>query len=273
MSTTSIAFSKYHGAGNDFVLIDDRSGAFEPFEKQAIIAELCGRQLGIGADGLMLLRLSVSEQLRMIYYNSDGAPSSFCGNGSRCFLKFAVALGIIEQDQEVRFEANDGAHTGRVASAGVTVSMRISDEISRRSEDVDIVETGSPHYVKWCPVLPEGEIIKEAREVRYSEAFAKTGINVNFVVDAQNTLLIRTYERGVEGETLACGTGVTAAALSFAERRKLTGQQRIAVRALGGDLSVHFKRAESGQVTDVFLTGPAVHVFSGTYELDQPAPA
>ncbi len=279
-----ILFVKYHGAGNDFVCIDDRDGAFAPFERRSTIGRLCDRHYGIGADGLIVLRhlgpnnqdASETALLKMVYYNSDGASSSFCGNGSRCFLKFALDLGLLalpEAGSEpvcVPFEANDGLHDGFVVTHNsFRVSMRLAGGVERYSASEDTVDTGSPHFVRWCAALPGGDITAEAHSVRYGPAFAKTGTNVNFAEvlagDTADTyrLAIRTYERGVEAETQACGTGVTAAALSFAERHQLTGRQHIEVRAVGGGLSVDFVRNERGDIDKLFLTGPAERVFAG----------
>ena len=271
-----LAFAKYHGAGNDFVCVDDRDGRFAAYEHPAAIAQLCERRLGIGADGLILLRADPAAAdgigLRMVYYNNDGAPSSFCGNGSRCFLRFAFDLGLLglpgdpARPSAVDFEANDGRHRGRVLDAGTyRVTMRIAAGVERLGRRDDRVETGSPHFVRWCEVLPDGDITAEARAIRYGAAFAKTGINVNYVAEEGGRLAIRTYERGVEAETLACGTGVTAAALSFAERRHLSGELEIGVRAMGGQLVVRLHREGSGVVRDVTLEGPAVRVFEGVW--------
>ena len=273
----ALAFSKYHGAGNDFVCVDDRGGDFSHLSEPATIAALCERHYGIGADGLILLRTDPSAAdglgLRMVYYNSDGQPSSFCGNGSRCFLAFALELGLLgapecggDAPSAIEFEANDGRHRGEVlAPDRYRVSMRVAGRVSRLADADDRVETGSPHFVRWCGELPEGDITTAARAIRYAPAFAKTGINVNFVATEGKGLAIRTYERGVESETQACGTGVTAAALSFAERRALEGTQEVRVRALGGDLLVRFRRARGGEVSDVTLEGPAERVFGGVW--------
>ena len=276
-----LSFRKYHGAGNDFVCVDDRAGAFAQVENAPAIAALCARHYGIGADGLIALRTHASADdglgLEMVYYNADGAPSSFCGNGSRCFLRFAADLGLIGPPgnpeglpHAVDFDANDGTHRGEIlAPDRFRVSMRVRGGVARLSADDDRVETGSPHFVRWCRVLPEGDITADAREIRYGAAFAKTGINVNYVAADGAGLAVRTYERGVEDETQACGTGVTAAALSFAERRGLTGAQEVRVRALGGELAVGFRRGERGELSGVTLEGPAVFVFGGEVALGE----
>lgn len=276
-------FSKYHGAGNDFVCIDDRRGiwrlAHANTEERARVSALCHRHYGIGADGLLLLRTDADAdadglRLRMVYINKDGAPSSFCGNGARCFLAFARELGLlgapgqIGHSSEVTFAANDGLHDGRVLTDGYAVSMRITGGVTRLSHSDDRLETGSPHFVRWCETLPEGDIAADAREIRYGAAFAKTGINVNYVTERDGGLAIRTYERGVEAETLACGTGVTAAVLSFAERRQLAGAHRVSVRAVGGELIVSFRRNRDGRYEQIVLEGPAAKVFSGDIDFD-----
>ena len=265
MNARMLSFEKYHGAGNDFVMIDGRSGEFDDLENSGVISRVCARHTGVGADGLIVLK-QVSEELVMVYYNSDGAPSSFCGNGSRCFIKYVVDLGLVPQGEYFSFQANDGRHQGYYGSdEDVRVSMLLSGDVKHYSEEVDLVDTGSPHYVSWCEVLPKGDIIASARQIRYGAAFAKTGINVNYVsVLTDDSLAIRTYERGVENETLACGTGVTAAALSFAERRQLQGKVDIPVRALGGSMRVRFWRKPDGEVSDLVLEGPARRVYTGS---------
>lgn len=271
-SNTSFSFVKYHGAGNDFICIDDRNGGFVPFETQSQIEQLCMRHLGVGADGLILLRNDEQHLLRMVYYNADGAPSSFCGNGSRCFIHFAHRLGLVAMEDELKFIANDGLHTGKMLTADrVQVTMNVSAKLKKLADRDDFVDTGSPHFIRWTEVLPEGEICTAAKEVRFSPAFAKTGVNVNFVAaQPENGLSIRTYERGVEDETLACGTGITAAAISFAERRKLVGRVVVPVSALGGNLKVTFTRTATGELTDVILIGPAKVVFTAAVELVNP---
>ncbi len=269
-----LPFLKYHGAGNDFVCIDDLAGEFAKHETAETIALICDRRFGVGADGLLLLRSIDVDGRRlphMVYYNSDGAPSSFCGNGARCFAKHVVESDFFNLDGPIRdfvFVAKDGIHRALVLGVEVlAITMHVASPVQRHAPEVDLVDTGSPHYVLWCEVLPEGDLIERAREVRYSPAFAKTGINVNYVVvesdGPQGSLRMRTYERGVEAETLSCGTGVTAAALSFAERQGITGQLHLNVAALGGKLVVHFIRSESGEITELYLEGPVQMVYAG----------
>ena len=285
----ALAFAKYHGAGNDFVCVDDRTGAFAArgLETRAFIAALCARHTGVGADGLVLLRVrddldagdgavaaadradgaSSVVPLRMVYYNADGAPSSFCGNGARCFLRFAHDLGLLDRERDAAFEANDGSHRGCVRADGsVRVSMRVSAAPRAVTEAADVLDTGSPHYVWWRAAMPSGPIAAEARAIRDAPPYAAAGINVNFAVRlGADHLALRTYERGVEDETLACGTGITAAAISAAARDGRIGAVRMRVAAEGGELLVEFERQPGGGVRDVYLTGPAVRVFEGVY--------
>lgn len=260
-----IAFSKYHGAGNDFIMLNDLSGDFTTLEHKHFIAFACHRQLGVGADGLIFVRKNADGVLKMVYYNADGEPSSFCGNGSRCFLRFCVDINAIKLDEEISFEANDGLHTGTVKSNGqVIVSMRIDAQIQELLNGDYVLDTGSPHYIKWVNEPKQGSIDAEALPIRHDQQFKPGGINVNFVAAKTiDTLQIRTFERGVEAETLACGTGVTAAAIAHAIKHNLHGDLEIAVLALGGNLSVRFELVPPSVVKNVCLIGPAVHVFSG----------
>ena len=271
---TECRFEKYHGAGNDFLLVEHpRYGPHFP-DQPTRIAELCARRTGVGADGLIFWTVEPNHGARMQYYNADGQPSSFCGNGARCFVRCLHDHGLWPAGTVRTFQANDGAHTGEVLPDGrVRVSMIVEAGVTTRASGEQVVDTGSPHFLRWREVLPEGDITEEARALRYSAAFAKTGINVNFVCEAPDStrlspkLAIRTYERGVEEETLACGTGVTAAALGYAERHGLTGAREVDVQAVGGALRVAFSRKPDGGVSDVYLTGPAVRVYEGTYRL------
>ena len=266
----SLPFAKIHGAGNDFVLVDDRDGRWAAAERADLIAALCARHTGVGADGMIFYRQPAATP-QMVYYNADGAPSSFCGNGARCFVAFLRALGVVGEGRSFDFDANDGLHIGAALPHDrARVSMRIAGKVERLTATDDRVDTGSPHFIRWVAALPEGDITVPARAIRYGAAYAKTGINVNYVVDGgDDGLAIRTYERGVEDETLACGTGVTAAALSFAERRALTGAAEVRVRALGGELTVGFERSAEGVLADVWLEGPAEEVYRGAIDLER----
>lgn len=257
-----ITFHKYQGAGNDFVLIDARDQLPFALDDQGVIEGICDRRFGVGADGLMLLRNHPDYDFEMVYYNSDGRPGSMCGNGGRCMVAFARKMGI-ERD-EYRFFAVDGPHRARILTDGrVTLEMIPVAEITTLAEDY-VLDTGSPHFVRFVADPEEVELIREAHAVRYGPNFAEEGINVNFVASTEEGLAIRTYERGVEDETLACGTGVTAAALVAALRQNVrVGESfHYPVSARGGQLSVSATRVEKG-FQDIWLTGPAEWVFVG----------
>lgn len=258
-----LPFYKYHGTGNDFVLIDGRSVNINLTVKQ--IVKLCDRHFGIGSDGLIIVKHHDSEDFEMVFYNPDGSQS-FCGNGSRCAVAFARLLGIIPNHGT--FLAIDGVHPFVVHDSGLTdgtvVNIRMRDVMAteRQGEDL-ILNTGSPHYITVCEDLKQLDILPAARAIRYNERFAADGINVNFVRYGNNELWMRTYERGVEAETLSCGTGVTAAALSLALHDASASE--IKVHTSGGDLMVKFSRAEQG-FDDIWLCGPAEKVFEGVIE-------
>jgi len=257
-----IKFHKYHGAGNDFILIDDRAGTF-PAQSFDLVARMCDRHFGIGADGLMLLREAEGVDFEMIYYNSDGQFSSMCGNGGRCITRFAADLGIIEN--KALFTAVDGAHHATVNKDG-SISLEMIDVIEVESLDDGalLLDTGSPHYVLLTERLDDKDMQTEGRRIRYNERFKAEGVNVNLVEWKDGCLHIRTYERGVEDETLACGTGVTAAAIA-AQVWGLS-ESPVKVKAVGGDLSVTFS-VENNAYSKIWKTGPAVFVFKGSFEV------
>lgn len=261
MPRVQINFHKYHGAGNDFIIIDDREKTFLP-EDKAFIGNLCDRRFGIGSDGILLIQNSEEADLHVDFLNPDGTRS-FCGNGSRCALLFAKALGMI--DQECSFTASDGLHRGIVGDEQVHIEMRDVQQVELHSLGTELY-TGSPHLIRFVEELESIDVDQEGAEIRYSERYKEDGINVNFVQQlAPDTLAIRTYERGVEGETLACGTGVTAAALAKASQERIE-RNEIFVRAKGGDLSVRFEKDGNG-FKNIWLTGPAVKVFQGSIDL------
>lgn len=256
-------FSKYQGAGNDFIIVDDRDEIFD-LTDQALISHLCDRRFGIGADGLILLRNHKNFDFEMVYFNSDGAPSSMCGNGGRCIVRFADAIGI-PQHGKYSFLAVDGPHQASIEGQVIHLKMSDVENIELLPEGKK-VETGSPHLILEREELDIDNFVEEARAYRNAEAFKEKGINVNYILLEGSTLKIRTYERGVEDETLACGTGVTAAALSVFDP-KIEEVQSIEVKARGGDLSVRAKANSTGGYEDVWLTGPADFVYSGEIEL------
>lgn len=259
----NIRFFKYQGAGNDFIIADNRDRGIK-HDNPAFIQQLCDRRFGIGADGAMFLQEKEGYDFEMIYYNSDGQPSSMCGNGGRCIVAFAQYLGVI--NTETNFLAVDGPHYATISADGDWVSLQMID-VDSITEDVDafVLNTGSPHYVSCVSGLNQLDVYKEGRAIRNSEPYAEKGINVNFVEDFGDRYFVRTYERGVEDETFACGTGVTAVALAMAKKKDLAGQLNTPVSVKGGQLNVRFNY-DGTRFSNIFLEGPATYVFSGEIE-------
>jgi diaminopimelate epimerase len=257
-------FYKYQGTGNDFVLIDNRD-LFFPKGNSVLIKEICDRRFGIGADGLMLLENEKEVDFRMVYYNADGNESTMCGNGGRCISAFAKKLGIVN-DKGI-FEAIDGKHEFIIDSLNQDVILKMIDVNEIQSENDDyILFTGSPHYVSFRKEIDKIHIVSEARKIRYNERYAKEGINVNFVEVKNNKVYMRTYERGVEDETLSCGTGTVAVALCVAAKCNKT-EDHIEILTPGGNLAVSFIK-EGSKFTNVWLQGPARLVFEGTINIE-----
>lgn len=257
-------FHKYHGTGNDFILIDNTSGSFAPDQKT--IAGLCDRHFGIGADGLILLNKASGYNFGMTYFNSDGRESTMCGNGGRCLMAFADFLSLT--DGKSRFLAIDGPHDGEILGKEgdrYQVRIRMADVVSFRDwNGMTVIDTGSPHLVCRVNDAMHLNILETARPLRYHQEFAPSGINVNFVEDLDDHLYVRSYERGVEDETLSCGTGVTAAALAHAlGKESITG--RVTIHTRGGILHVSFKKTPGG-FEDIWLEGPSQRVFEGTID-------
>ena len=253
-----VEFYKYHGAGNDFILIDNRSGSLTLTTET--IAQWCHRNYGVGADGLMLLEAPKvqGDHFYMQYFNSDGRESTMCGNGGRCISRFAVDLGIAAEGT-LNFHAIDGPHTAVVAPSSVALSMIDTPAVVARHNGF-FIDTGSPHHVEHRE--PGPDFVNTARRIRTS--YGPEGANVNFIQACEGELSIRTYERGVENETLACGTGATAAAM-VAVAQGWVPAAPVRLYAQGGILTVDFKG--SGPFTDVVLTGPATQVFKGLLPL------
>ena len=251
-------FYKYHGTGNDFILIDNREGSISLSKEE--VERLCHRRFGIGADGLILLEQADGYDFRMVYYNADGGESTMCGNGGRCITTFASKLGIV--DKEARFLAIDGEHTAVINENGqISLHMGNVKDI-QIIDDHAILNTGSPHYVQWVADVAQTPVYSEGRHIRNQPEFQPSGINVNFVqIQNDRWLYVRTYERGVEDETFSCGTGVTAAAI--ASTAVLTGDFVTPVITPGGILQVSFTKDTPTSAVNVILTGPAVLVFSG----------
>ncbi|WP_310993220.1 diaminopimelate epimerase [Aequorivita marina] len=254
-------FYKYQGTGNDFVIIDNRDQFF-PKQNTELVAKMCDRRFGIGADGLILLENHKSADFTMVYYNADGNISTMCGNGGRCISHFAEFLGVISET--ATFEAVDGMHKAKVKADWVSLKM---NEV----KNVDIFEnhvflnTGSPHHVEMVSGLKEFDVFQNGKDIR-NNSYGKEGANINFVEQLEDAVFrVRTYERGVEDETLSCGTGVTAVAIAMFEMGKTTANL-IDLKTPGGNLKVRFNKEEAGYNT-VYLEGPAVQVFNGKWKL------
>lgn len=254
-------FYKYQGTGNDFVIIDNRKEHF-PKENTELVAKMCNRRFGIGADGLILLENHASADFRMIYYNSDGNLSSMCGNGGRCIVHFAKFLGVISE--KTSFEAVDGMHQATVKDDWVSLKMNDVEEITT-SNNYTFLNTGSPHHVEMVSLLEDYDVFQNGKAIR-NNIYGMEGSNVNFVEQNDNAIFsVRTYERGVEDETLSCGTGVSAVALAMFEMGK-TSENTIKLRTLGGELQVSFNKDDLGY-KNVYLEGPAIQVFNGKWKL------
>jgi diaminopimelate epimerase len=257
-------FYKYEGAGNDFILIDDRQQKFKP-DNQDMIKHMCDRRFGIGADGLILLRSLPDFDFKMMYYNADGKESTMCGNGGRCITAFAGKLGIIKE--KARFIASDGEHRAELRSANY-VTLKMNDVTRVESgKNYYYLNTGSPHYVTFHQSIMNIDVYSEGRKIRYNDRFANEGTNVDFVENCGEYLFVRTYERGVENETLACGTGVVAAVISadiHYKHDKISAS--VPVKVMGGSLQVSYKRMNH-KYTDIWLDGPANFVFKGNIEI------
>jgi diaminopimelate epimerase len=254
-------FYKYQGTGNDFVVIDNRKGLIHLTSEQ--IVTLCDRRFGIGSDGLILLESDDQTDFYMNFYNPD-ASQSFCGNGSRCAVHFARFLGVV--GEKSRFRAIDGLHDGEIHGDEIRIHMKDVESLEKRGADF-VINTGSPHYVVYEENIGQKDIVAEAKKIRYNQEFSAVGINVNFVEPQQSGIAMRTYERGVEDETLSCGTGVTAAAISYSSK---TGLTDIPVSTKGGLLRVRLEQSAKG-FTSVWLCGPAVQVFQGVFDLKNEA--
>ncbi len=259
-----ISFQKYHGTGNDFILIDNRKKEIELSAEQIMF--LCHRNFGVGADGLMLLELEPGVDFKMVYFNSDGNESTMCGNGGRCITAYAKKLGLI--DDKARFIAIDGLHEATISDNVVSLKMADVKQIDK-GENYFYLNTGSPHYVKFVFDVKHFNVFEEGKKIRNSDAFVAEGTNVNFIEKIEEDIFVRTYERGVEDETLSCGTGVTASALVAAIKGVATGKNNCRVRTLGGNLNVKFDKVLENTFYNIWLEGPAEFVFEGTFELKE----
>ncbi|OYT15816.1 MAG: diaminopimelate epimerase [Bacteroidetes bacterium 4572_77] len=261
-----LEFYKYHGAGNDFIILDNRQESLELSSKQ--IAFLCHRHKGIGADGLMLLESSTSSDFYMKYYNSDGQKGSMCGNGGRCIIAFAHDRGLIQE--YYYFEASDGLHNAQILNSYENekiVKLKMTDvQISKQNSKHLIIDTGSPHYINFEENTKQLDVKTLGKKIRENKKISADGVNVNYILENKNQLFVRTFERGVEDETLACGTGVTAAAIASGIRQKLIYNE-FDIETLGGKLKVSFTSLDGENFKNIFLTGPAAFVFKGQIKL------
>lgn len=255
----TLTFYKYQGTGNDFVIVDNRT-LFFPKHNIKLVSFLCDRRFGIGADGLILLENDPELDFKMVYYNSDGNPSTMCGNGGRCLVSFASHLGII--DKKAAFNAVDGFHSATFEDGIVSLQMTNVSEIKTKPNSL-FLDTGSPHHVQLIENLENFNVNKEGAKLRYG-VYGESGSNINFVEQQTKSIFaVRTYERGVENETLSCGTGVTAVAIAMHNSGK-TDKNEIEVQTKGGKLSVRFEFGEGYK--NVQLIGPAELVFKGEIE-------
>jgi len=257
----NINFYKYQGAGNDFILIDNRENIVNQLNSQ-YIAHLCDRRFGIGADGLMLLENLEGYDFKMVYYNADGNEGSMCGNGGRCIVAFAKRLGII--NNTTNFLATDGPHYAKISDGSTWVSLQMIDVTAiEKDGDAYVLNTGSPHYVKLTADLAIKDVYNEGYAIRNNATYKANGINVNFAEkNGEDGYFVRTFERGVENETYACGTGVTAVALAMARHNNKFGTISTPIKALGGALNIRFDY-DGETFTNIFLEGPAEAVFDG----------
>ena len=260
----NIPFFKYQGTGNDFILVDNRSKAFSNLSQEEI-ERICDRRFSIGADGLMMLNQKDGYDFEMKYYNSDGKPGSMCGNGGRCMVRFAYDLGI--HKESYHFLASDGQHEAEIETGSNIVNLKMRDVQGYKEENGHfIVDTGSPHYIKFVKDVMGVDVVKEGSEIRNSEPYAKEGINVNFVQSkGDDEIIVRTYERGVEDETYSCGTGVTASALVCHHNE--VGYNDVTVDTKGGKLVVKYDRSYDNMYTNIWLCGPAEKSFEGKVEV------
>lgn len=260
-----LTFYKYQGTGNDFIIIDNRTGRFDSKNEQ-LVSSLCNRRFGIGADGLMLLENHNQYAFTMRYYNSDGKEATMCGNGGRCIAAFAVHLGIVKSPEHFSFMAVDGLHEAEYDHNTVSLKMTDTETINRKS-DYTFLDTGSPHYVTFVNDNSNIDIVKEGSKIRYSDEFKSIGgTNVNFIQQIDDTTIkMRTYERGVENETLSCGTGAVASAISTALKQGYGNS--FTVKIPGGELQVKFEMDKNNTPHNIWLTGPAESVFKGEIEI------
>lgn len=252
-----LEFSKYQGTGNDFILIDNRDNIFKASEEN--IKGLCNRHTGIGADGLIILKNGYECEFAMNYYNADGNEGSMCGNGGRCFASYLKEKGFIEN--YVTFEAIDGTHYALIKNNN-EIELELNNVFFFKLIDNNYyLDTGSPHYIIFTEDIENTDVFSKGRSLRYKRQLFPKGSNIDFVEIQHNSIYVRTYERGVENETLSCGTGVTASAIAtYLKTNKI--QTHWKVKTKGGELLVNFDE-EDNKFKNIKLTGPAINVFNG----------
>jgi diaminopimelate epimerase len=263
MTVRQISFYKYHGAGNDFVMLDNRAGEYSNLTQENI-AFLCDRHFGVGSDGLIMLESSYESDFFMRYFNSDGSESTMCGNGGRCIVLFAFHLGLIEK--KTRFTAIDGQHEATlIDNEIIRLKMSNCKLPEKLNSTMFRINTGSPHLVIFTDRVGELDVKTLGKKWRYEKSISEDGVNVNFCEIVNNDVLIRTYERGVEDETLACGTGCVASAISAVVSEQISGNFPIHLQTKGGVLMVDFSMQD--EIREIYLTGPAKKVFEGIAEI------
>ena len=259
-----IDFFKYEGTGNDFVIIDNRHLEFQKNNK-LLIQNICDRKIGVGADGLILLENHQDADFNMIYYNSDGSESGFCGNGSRCITHLANLLSIIEDN--AIFNAVDGIHESRIVNGMISVRMNdvLKSEVYRYKDNFNttFIDTGSPHLIRLCENIDSIKLVKEARAIKSKYSEYSEGININFCEINKSKIKLRTYERGVEDETLSCGTGAVATAI-FLKDSSFINHDKIEILMKGGAINVELKSNETSY-SNIWLSGEVNMVFKGVY--------
>jgi diaminopimelate epimerase len=259
----TLNFSKYHGAGNDFIIIDNRNENISLSTDR--VKDLCHRQFSVGADGLMLLESDSINAFRMRYFNSDGLEGTMCGNGGRCIVMFAHKLGMFEKN--IVFSGIDGNHEAEILDlSNVRLKMKDVDSINI-VDDHYIIDTGSPHFIQFVTEVNHVDVPYQGKMIRNTFCAQTGGVNANFAHFVADGIMIRTYERGVEAETLACGTGAVATAIA-ANHWYNESKDSYTLYAKGGTLNVTFERVGDMNYKNIWLTGPAVHVFDGTISID-----
>jgi len=261
-NASMLTFYKYHGAGNDFVVIDNRDLAFDKNDAN-LVRQICHRHFGIGADGILLLQNHPDYDFEMVYINSDGSYGSMCGNGGRCIVHFANMLGILKNPKQVRFLAADGPHEAEFLGDAVRLKMADVSEISEKNGLPFLYSGTTPHHIQQVVNLETFPVCDEARKVRDKNG-EPAGVNVNYVEPKDGVFHVRTYERGVEDETLACGTGATSVAIYLANQKMLK-ENSATIKMPGGTLTITFEKQSDGTYKNIWLLGPVSFVCKGEW--------